>query len=303
MSAKRIAILGSTGQLGTELVDVLRQDDKFDVLALSHAEADCANAKAVYDVLISAGPRIVVNCAASVRVDDCEDHPEDAFRVNAAGALNVARACTALDALCVYISTDYVFDGAKATPYVEPDPAFPVNVYGVSKLAGECLVRQAAPRWLIVRTASLFGKTGARGKGGNFVETVIARAKAGETLKVVNDVRMSPTYARDAATGLAALLDLETTGIVHLTNDGACSWYEFAQLALKLMALSAPLIPISSGQYLNRARRPANSALRSERFLVKLRPWQEGLKAYLIEKGHIAGRQGRRDAIDDRKNN
>jgi len=290
MTAKRIAILGSTGQLGTDLVEVLRQGETFDVIALSHADADCTDAEAIHDVLNLAEPRIVVNCAAYVRVDDCEDHADDAFRINAAGALNVARACAALDALCVYISTDYVFDGAKATPYVESDAALPINVYGVSKLAGEILVRQAAPRWLIVRTASLFGRTGARGKGGNFVETVIAKAKAGEALKIVNDVRMSPTYARDAAAGLAALLESGANGIVHLTNDGACSWFEFAKKTLELTGQQACLEPVQVSEYLTRAKRPSNSALRSERSLVKLRSWQDGLRAYLQEKGHMTGR-------------
>ena len=289
MNRQRITIFGSTGQLGTDLVEVLRQDYKFDVVALSHADAGCTDAEAVRRVLNSAQPRIVINCAAYVRVDDCEDHADDAFRVNAIGALNIAKACTEIDALCVYISTDYVFDGAKATPYIESDSTFPLNVYGASKLAGELLIRQTAARWLIVRTASLFGRTGARGKGGNFIETILAKAKTGEPLSIVNDVRMSPTYARDAASGLAALVEAGTNGIVHLTNDGACSWYEFAKQALELAGLRACLEPVSSSEYPTRARRPKNSALRSERSLAKLRSWQDGLKAYLIETGHIAG--------------
>ncbi len=178
MNRQRIVVLGSTGQLGTDLVEVLRLDDKGETVPVSHAACDCTNANEVGEMLRKLHPDVVINCAAYVRVDDCEDHAREAFAVNAIGALNVARACAAVEALCVYISTDYVFDGSKGSPYVESDPTCPINVYGASKVAGEHLVQQAAPHSLIVRTSSLFGKTGARGKGGNFVETIVAKAKA-----------------------------------------------------------------------------------------------------------------------------
>ena len=287
MNRRKVAVIGSTGQLGTDLVDVLTKSADFDVVPLTHENADCTDAGAVGNVLRGARPQIVVNSAGYVRVDDCEDHARDAFEVNAIGALNIARVCAEVDALCVYISTDYVFDGAKAAPYVESDPTCPINVYGASKLSGEFLIRQTASRWLIVRAASLFGRTGARGKGGNFVETILAKAKRGESLAVVDDVRMSPTYARDAATALISLIDIGVDGIVHLSNTGACSWYEFAAEAIKLTGTQAAIIPVSSQQYPTRARRPKNSALQSERSLVKLRSWQDALKAYLIEKGHV----------------
>jgi dTDP-4-dehydrorhamnose reductase len=286
MASQRIAVIGSTGQLGTDLVEVLRLDDKGATLPLSHADCDCTNANQVGEMLHKLHPDVVINCAAYVRVDDCEDHAREAFAVNAIGALNVARACAAVEALCVYISTDYVFDGGKGSPYVESDPTRPINVYGASKLAGEHLVQQAAPHSLIVRTSSLFGKTGARGKGGNFVETIVAKAKAGETLRVVNDMRMSPTYARDAATALVELIKTKADGIVHLTNGGACTWYELAKQIVDIMGLRAAIDPVSSKEYPTRARRPENSALRSEHAAVGLRSWQDGVRAYLFEKGY-----------------
>ena len=285
---RRVVIFGGTGQLGTDLVDVLAKSEDIDVVPLTHENADCTDAGAVRNLLLGTRPQIVINSAAYVRVDDCEDHAREAFDVNAIGALNIARVCAELDALCVYISTDYVFDGSKASPYVESDPACPINVYGASKLAGEFLIRQTAPRWLIVRAASLFGRTGAKGKGGNFVETILAKAKAGEALTIVDDVRMSPTYTRDAASALVLLLARGGEGIVHLTNDGACSWYEFAKKALELTGRRASLAAVSATEYPTRARRPKNSALQSERALVELRSWQDALKAYLIEKGHIS---------------
>ncbi len=228
-------------------------------------------------------PDVAINSAAYVRVDDCEMRAHEAFEVNAIGALNVARACAEVDALCVHISTDYVFDGEKASPYVESDPTCPINVYGASKLAGEFLVRQT-PRWLIVRAASLFGKTGSRGKGGNFVETILKMSKAGEPLKIVDDVRMSPTYTRDAAAGLVALVESGTYGLIHLSNAGACSWYEFAKQAFEIAGVRTPIIPISCTEYATAARRPKNSSLESERSPLKLRSWQDALEAYLNEK-------------------
>jgi dTDP-4-dehydrorhamnose reductase len=284
---RRIAVLGSTGQLGSELVDALRMADKFETSALAHSDCDCTNAAQTSNVIRDLHPDVVINCAAYVRVDDCEDHARDAFEVNSVGALNVARVCAQLSAFCVYISSDYVFNGAQDTPYVESDMTCPINVYGLSKLAGEYLVKQTAPRWLIVRMASLFGKTEARGKGGNFVETIINKAKMGESLQVVNDITMSPTYARDASKALVSLVQEETGGVFHLTNSGACTWYEFAKMILDFTGIVAALVPISSDEFPTRARRPANSALRSMYFACDIRPWQDGLLAYLKEKGHI----------------
>lgn len=284
---RRVAVIGSAGQLGTDLVEALQSHETFEVIPLTRAQADCTDAESVRKAVLQLRPRIVVNCAAFVRVDECEDQPQDAFAVNALGALHIARACAEADSMCVYVSTDYVFDGSKAGPYSESDSAYPVNVYGASKLAGEILVRQTAPHWLIVRAASLFGRTGARGKGGNFVETILAKAKMGEPLRIVNDVRMSPTYTRDAATALVGLVEAGADGIVHLTNDGACTWHEFAEQILDLVGLRVSIDPVSSKEYPTPARRPKNSVLRSERSLVKLRSWKDALRAYLIEKGYI----------------
>jgi dTDP-4-dehydrorhamnose reductase len=285
---RRVAVIGSGGQLGSDLVAALQNHETFEVIPLTRAQADCTDAESVRKVVLQLRPPIVVNCAAFVRVDECEDQPQQAFAVNALGALHVARACAEADSICVYISTDYVFDGSKAGPYSESDSAYPVNVYGASKLAGEILVRQTVPHWLIVRAASLFGLTGARGKSGNFVETILAKAKTGKPLRIVNDVLMSPTYTRDAATALVGLVDAGAEGIVHLTNEGACTWHEFAEQILDFAGLRVSIDAVSSEEYSTPARRPKNSVLRSERSLVKLRSWKDALKEYLIEKGHMS---------------
>jgi dTDP-4-dehydrorhamnose reductase len=287
----RVAVIGSAGQLGTDLVDTLRRGRNYEVFGLAHQEIECSDASSIEKVLKTARPDVVVNCAAFVRVDDAEARPEDAFRVNGVGALNVARACAKLDALCVYVSTDYVFDGTKGAPYTEADTPHPINVYGISKLAGEYLVQATCPRWLIVRTASLFGKAGSSGKGGNFVETILAKARAGEPLRLVNDIRMSPTYTRDAAQALERLFFHSASGLFHLANAGNCTWYEFACKALELAGLDNSVEAISSSNYAMQAQRPRNSSLESSKLDLSLRgarrPWHEALKEYLIEKGHL----------------
>jgi dTDP-4-dehydrorhamnose reductase len=237
-------------------------------------------------------PKAVVNCAAYVRVDQAEDEPEAAFRVNALGAFYVAEACAELNALCVYISTDYVFDGNKGEAYTEDDAPWPINVYGASKLAGEHLVRQACSQSLIVRVASLFGKVGCSGKGGtNFIETILAKAKSGECLRVMNNTRISPTYTRDAASVIVGLVEHGTTGIVHVANSGICTWYDLAKKAIELSHLNVRIEPVSSDPYPCRANRPRNSALdgrRAKKYSIHPLPsWEEALECYLEEKGYL----------------
>jgi dTDP-4-dehydrorhamnose reductase len=284
-------ILGSTGQLGSACTEVFRAAG-FDVAPLSHADVEIADRRSVRRALELHHPNVTVNCAAYVRVNDAEDHAEDAFRVNALGALHVAQACAEVNSVCVYISTDFVFDGTASRPYTEEDVSHPINVYGTSKLAGEFLVRQACPRWLIARVASLFGEAGSRGKGGNFVDAIIRNGKARTPIRVVNDVRMSPTYARDAAEALEWLLSHGETGVFHLANAGSCTWFDFARRILELTDLPVVPEPISSREYPTRAPRPLNSSLNSTKLprevRIILRPWEDAVAAYLKEKGHAS---------------
>lgn len=289
---KRVAIIGSTGQLGTDLVDVMAQSGNYEVFKLSHREVECTDPVSVEKALKTRRPDIVVNCAAFVRVDEAEDRVEEALRVNGLGALNVARACAEIEALCVYISTDYVFDGGKNAPYTESDAPRPINIYGVSKLVGEYFVQQACPRWLVVRMASLFGKAGSSGKGGNFVETILAKAKAGEPLRLVDDIRMSPTCTQDAARALERLIREGSLGLFHLVNAGNCTWYEFASKVLELAGMGNRIDPISSADYPMKARRPKNSCLESSKLnpalQACLRPWEKALESYLLEKRDLS---------------
>jgi len=235
---------------------------------------------------VTARPDVVINTAAFHRTDACEEKPEIAFAVNAIAVRNLARACEACGASLVQISTDYVFDGEKGEAYTEDDCPRPINVYGVTKLAGELLTAEICTRHHIVRVASLFGVARGSGKGGNFVETMLAKASRGEVATVVDDVRMSPTYAYDAAVAILRLVEVGAPpGVYHLTNQGSCTWYEFAQEILQQAEIPARVQPTSIAAMALTARRPRNSALYSLRLpsigLMLLRPWTEALAAYL----------------------
>jgi dTDP-4-dehydrorhamnose reductase len=283
----RVAVIGAPGQLGA---DLMRAMAAWAPVGLGHGDVEVTNAAQVLERLEAVAPDAVVTCAAFHRVDECERRPEEAFHVNALGARNVAAACARLGALCVYVSTDYVFGGDQDRPYVESDPPRPVNVYGASKLAGEFLVAATAPRSLVVRVASVFGVAGARGKGGNFVETVIAKARAGERLRVVDDLVMSPTYAADAAAVVAALIRGGCGGVVHAANAGACSWFEFAAAIFRELGWAVPLERQPAAQASPGVRRPRNSALASPRLAalgLAPPPWQDALRRYLVARGHL----------------
>lgn len=290
MNKVKAAVLGSTGQLGSACVEVFGSAG-YDVIPYSHTEVEVAGARSVHRALDDGRPDLVINCAAYVRVNDAEDHADDAFRVNAIGALNVAQTCAEFKILCVHISTDYVFDGSQLEPYTEDDTCRPLNVYGTSKLAGEYLVQACSPRWLIARVASLFGKAGSRGKAGNFVDTIVRNAKAGHPIRIVNDISMSPTYVLDAAKALEQLVSRRKTGLFHLANAGSCTWHEFGRKILELEGLDTIPEAISSREYASKARRPKNSSLESTKLppevRATLRPWETALAAYLLEKSDV----------------
>jgi len=290
--SRRIAVIGSAGQLGSDIAQVLAATKRYDVTSLTHDQMDVTDHGSVGEVLNPGRFDVVVNCAAFHRVEECEQRPDEALRVNALGALEVARACRAAGSLCAFVSTDYVFSGTKGMAYTEDDEAGPINAYGVSKVAGELFVQEAASRWLILRVASLYGKAGSRGKGGNFVETILTKARAGEPISVVNDIWMSPTYTHDVAIAVDGLIQAGATGLYHTANHGCCTWYEFACETLRLLGFEHRIEPTSSEAYASKVRRPRNSSLHSlqlERVLGRaMRPWRRALLDYLVEKGHVS---------------
>jgi dTDP-4-dehydrorhamnose reductase len=288
----KVAVIGANGQLGTDLCRALPASD---VIALTEDDIDVANMASVRKAIVDCRPDIIINTAAYVRVDDCEDEPDKAFRVNALGARHVAVVAQELGAKLVHISTDYVFGGGpelRLTPYTEFDTPVPLSVYGKSKLAGENLARHFCLRHFIIRSSALFGVAGSCGKGGNFIETMLGLAKERPEVSVVDDQVFSPTYTADLARKIARLITTDYYGIFHITNRGACSWYGFTVEILRLAGIATPVVPITSDQYPQKARRPGYSVLDNYHLrllgLDDMRPWAEALAAYLRARGHTS---------------
>ncbi|MEM3705459.1 MAG: dTDP-4-dehydrorhamnose reductase [Candidatus Bathyarchaeia archaeon] len=283
----KIIVIGSTGQLGTDLMKMLKREHE--TIGLTHKEIEVTDYKSCQSIR-EHYPDVVINTAAFIKVDQCEEEPLKTFAVNAIGAKNVAAVSKDVGAATVFISTDYVFDGSKGEPYTEDDAPNPINTYGIAKLAGELYTKQN-PKHYIIRVASLFGAAGASGKGGNFVETMIAKAKANEPIKVVDDMWMSPTYTRDAAETIKKVIELKVPyGVYHATNSDYCSWFEFAKEIFKITGLNPNLEPIKTQQLQMKAKRPQFSALKSTRlprYGIVMRSWKDALREYLTEKGHI----------------
>jgi dTDP-4-dehydrorhamnose reductase len=272
----RVTVIGAGGQLGSDLVEA------FDAVPLKHKDVDVADPDSLR-ILSDIMPDVVINAAAYVRVDDAEVEAEEAFRVNAIGALNVARACDEIDAINVYISTDYVFDGTKGRPYVEEDTPNPINIYGLSKCAGEVITANYSLKHYIIRVASLYGKTGS----GNFVDFIIKRSREVGEVRVVDDVFMSPTYTKDVSHMLRRFLDrVPAFGLYHLVNEGCCTWYDFARDILNILDEDVLAIPIKSHELGRKAKRPAFSALKNRKLDdlgLKMRGWEDALRDYLAE--------------------
>ncbi len=281
----RYAVLGAAGQLGRDLVPRLRGE----VLALGRDRADLTHPVLLRATLSEIRPEVVINCAAYNFVDRAETELEAAFAVNAWGVRHLATACRDLGCVLVHFSTDYVFglDESRRSPYRVTDAPGPVSIYGLSKLAGEYLVRALCPRHLVLRTCGLYGVWGSGGKGSNFVETMLRLAGQGKPLRVVADQVCTPSYTVDVATAAAALIGSGRYGLYHLTNAGCCSWYEFARAIFEQTGTRADLSAITSAQYGAQARRPGYSVLEGEQEtldLPALRPWQDALAAYLSER-------------------
>ncbi|MFA4043526.1 MAG: hypothetical protein HZRFUVUK_000298 [Candidatus Fervidibacterota bacterium] len=284
----KVLVTGASGQLGSDLVEKLSKRSH-DVVAMNRSQLDITNSEAVSEAIKHHRPDVLINCAAMVNVDSCEIDIEAAFKVNALPLWQMALVCNRVKTKLVQISTDYVFDGRKGSPYNELDQPNPINIYGMTKLIGELFVRNYCERHIIVRTAGLYGVHGSRAKRGNFVEFVITAAMRGEPLHVVTDIVTSPTFTADLAEKLCELIEADAEGVIHVVNSGKCSWHEFATYVLQLAGLSAEVMPISSEELSRPARRPKFTALESVRlseFNVKpLRWWGEAIRDYLMMKG------------------
>lgn len=276
----KILLVGAQGQLGTELRAVYERRH-WEVIPMTRELLDIRDVHSIRQWLTLVRPDWVVNTAAYHRTDECEDHPEEAFAVNATAVGRLATESSAVGARFVHFSTDYVFDGLKHSPYLETDPPNPLNIYGASKLAGEYLARIAAPDCLIVRTSGMFGVTGSKAKGGNFIDRIARQARNGNTLRIVADVRFSPTYAVDLALSVARLMEQGASGLFHIANQGETTWAAFARAALDALGIPARIDEVSLSDISAKAKRPAYSVLGMERLramnLPLPRPWEDAL--------------------------
>lgn len=288
----KVIVIGSNGQLGTDLMRTLSAESSFEVTGLTHNDIEVSDVQAE-SKLVSLRPDVTINTAAFHKTDACEDEPKRAFEVNTLGALHVARACSVLNAVNVFQSTDFVFGGERRSPYSEEDEPNPINVYGASKVAGEKITAAYSPSHYIVRSSSLFGVAGSSGKGGNFVESILKQGHAGGEIKVVDDITMSPTYTKDLAASIVALLQKKPPfGVYHIANSGSCTWWQFASDIIRLAGLNAEVKKTSSSDYPTKARRPPMSALSSAKLAkhgIRMRDYREALSDYLIAKGHVQG--------------
>jgi dTDP-4-dehydrorhamnose reductase len=295
----KILLIGANGQLasdlamaltGHEVLPTIRQtsdDAKLSPLAGCRPLVflDICDVARMREVIDSFGPELVINTAAFHRVDDIERDASQALQTNALAVQQLALACHDADAALVHISTDYVFDGAKRAPYVESDLPNPLSAYGATKLAGELLIRAAWHKHYIVRTCGLYGLAGSSGKGGNFVNTMLRLASEDKTIRVVDDQICTPTFTLDLCQRLADLIQTCAYGTYHATNDGQCSWHEFAREIFRLAGLQPDLRAVTSEEFGAPARRPPYSVLDNcglKRLGIDhMRPWREALAEYL----------------------
>lgn len=282
----KIFVTGVKGMLGTDLAGLLQAEHE--VYGVDLHNCDILQTEQLQAVVQAYQPEVIIHAAAYTNVDQAEVDEERATQLNVTGTKNVAAAARACQAKMVYISTDYVFNGQKSAPYTEDDRAEPLGIYGKTKFMGEQQVRAILNHdrrqdFLIVRTAWLYGR-----HGRNFVAAILERAQQRQPLRVVNDQTGSPTYTRDLARGILALIAHKASGIVNLTNSGQCTWYDFAKTILAYRQLSDVKIEaITTAELQRPAPRPAFSVLDTSKFTAltgqHLRSWQEGLQAYLEE--------------------
>jgi len=284
VTAKKILVTGAGGMLGSDVLAFCNrraEEGHYKVLGITRRECDLESRKALQTTLSRIQPDVIIHCAAFTDVDGCESQKEKAWRVNRDVVENIAKWVNGSGARLFYVSTDYVFDGTKDLPYNEEDPVCPINVYGRSKQGGEMAVSMLMERGATVRTSWLFGSG-----GGNFVKSILRRARSGGRLKVVTDQRGSPTYTVDLAEGIFHLVQSGASGTYHLCNSGSCTWFEFAREILTQAGMGdLPMNKITSEELARPARRPQNSVLSCEKYHTRtgktLRPWKDALRAYL----------------------
>lgn len=289
---RSVAVIGPNGQLGTDLVAAFGRGG-WNVVPAPHDVLRVEDRDSVRSFFDRHPVDAVVNTAAFHQVAVCEKEPATAWAVNASGARNIAEVGESIGATTVFVSTDYVFDGeiGDDTSYTEDAAVSPVNIYGASKAAGELATLSAAESNLVIRVSSVFGAAGSSGKGGNFVETIVAKARSGEPLAVVDDIYMSPSYTVDVADKIVAMIEGRKAGVFHAANAGRITWNDFASEICRQIGADVAVEKTSSDPAAS-PRRPRNSSLstiREAELGIGSRSWRDALHAYLVAKGHLRG--------------
>lgn len=275
----KVLVTGVKGQLGFDVVNELEKR-KIEAVGVDIDEMDITNAAQVEEVITKAAPDAVIHCAAYTAVDAAEDNVEICRKVNAEGTKNVAEVCEKLDIKMMYISTDYVFNGQGTRPWEPDDEGEPLNVYGQTKYEGELAVETHVKKFFTIRIAWVFGVNGK-----NFIKTMLNLGKTHDKLTVVNDQTGSPTYTYDLARLLVDMIQTEKYGRYHATNEGLCTWYEFACEIFKQAGMNVEVAPVTSDEYPAKAKRPQNSRMNKDKLKANgfelLPTWQDALNRYL----------------------
>lgn len=277
----KVLVTGVRGQLGYDVVRELKKR-QIETVGVDVEEMDITDPAQTETVIREAAPDAVIHCAAYTAVDAAEDNEELCREVNARGTENVARICGEMNIKMMYISTDYVFDGKGTRPWEPDDPRDPLNVYGQTKYEGELAVEKYVKKFFTVRIAWVFGVNGK-----NFIKTMLNLGKTHDKLTVVNDQTGSPTYTYDLARLLADMIQTEKYGRYHATNEGICTWYEFACEIFRQAGIDVEVAPVTSDEYPSKAKRPENSRMSKKKLKENgfelLPSWQDALKRYLKE--------------------
>ena len=277
----KVLVTGVKGQLGYDVVNELNKRGHV-AIGTDIEEMDITDAASVDKVIKENTPDAVIHCAAYTAVDAAEDNVELCRKINADGTQNIANVCKELDIKMIYISTDYVFDGEGERPWEPDDERTPLNVYGQTKYEGELAVQNTLDKFFIVRIAWVFGINGK-----NFIKTMLNLGKTRDSLTVVNDQFGSPTYTYDLARLLVDMVETDKYGIYHATNEGICTWYEFACEIFRQAGMNVKVSPVLSSEYPAKAKRPSNSRMSKEKLtengFEKLPTWQDALGRYLKE--------------------
>lgn len=279
----KILVTGCNGQLGREIINQLEskktKGEPIELLKCDKESLDISNFEDVYTYILEKKPEVIINCAAFTNVDLSEEKVDLAYKINALGSKNLAIASEKVKSKLVYISTDYVFKGDRKTPYREDDTTNPTNIYGKSKFLGEQYTKDFCSRYFIIRTAWLYGD------GNNFVKTMLRLSESKKEINVVDDQVGSPTSTKELAVCILNLINTEYYGTYHGTNNGFCSWYEFAKKIFEIKNIDVKVNPITSDKFPSKVNRPSYSVL--DNFMLKLidldnfKHWEDALKEYL----------------------